>query len=392
MQLNKTITGFLAIAMLLGTAGCSFNKTGVPAEPNANRGTDYEYDFIDYLDIKAYGPEGKGILEVTPKNYKATDFYSEQEYIAVKSLMDELNLIYLQGEENRNSNLLLSKSENLVNGDIVELSIDTKRWKGETNLDINLEPYEFVVDALTEGQKIDLIADESVIMYGLEGTNQVYALKTPKTSTLPKEIEDHIKYTVSTSETELQEKVSIINYSCTMDEEFLNDPKTSYHNIDIYLKKHGYDYTAVGQTVVDQIVKPLDFTQATANALGDYLKSRFTGETASTWSREYTIDRIGNIQQDINAEGMDKYHYTVTFHGVSEDNYEDQFYASMYIWEVNKELIVTDFSGFTYAMGSNVIKEPIGEQYEILAQYYYTEDEQAQQDAELSEVAPEEND
>ena len=389
MNYKRMIKTFLAIGMILGSIGCS-KKPEEPQEPNANRGKDYDYDFIDYIDIKAYGPEGKGILEVTPKNYTAADFYSEQEYIAVKSLMDELNLVYLQGEENHKSNLLLSKTEDLVNGDIVEVSIDTKRWKGDPKVNINLEPYEFVVETLTDGQEIDLIANESVIMYGLDGTTQVFALKTPKTATLPKEIEDHIEYDVSTSETELKENVSIINYSCTMDEEFLMNPDNPYYNIDIYLKKHGYDYTATGQTVLDQIIKPLDFSQSTANALGDYLASRFVGEKASTWSREYTIDRVGNVQQDTTSDGIDKFHYIVTFHGVSDGDFEDQFYASMYIWEVNKELIVTEFSGFTYAMGSNIIKEPVSDKHEILAQYFYTEEELAQQQEEAEAAEGEE--
>lgn len=382
--MRKIFKTILTVALLLGASGCKPKNTE-PEEPNAHRGTDYDYDFIDYLDIKAYGPDGKGIIEITAKDYTAADFYSEQEYIDVKTLMDDLNLYYIQGEENKRSNLSVSKVDGLSNGDIVEIGVNTKTWKGSTDLNINLEPYEFVVDTLTEGQEIDLTNNESVIIYGLEGTNNVFALKTPKTATLPKEIEDHIEYIVSTSETNLVEDVSIVNYTCTMDEEFLMNPDNPYYNIDIYLKKHGYDYTSSGQTVLDKIVKPLDFTQTTSNAIGDYLAARFVGEKASTWSREYTIDRIGNIQQDVNAEGIDKFAYTVTFHGVSEEGLEDQFYATMYLWEINTELNLTDFSGFTYAMGRNIIKEPLNENYEVLAQYYYTEEELAQQEAEAAE-------
>ena len=300
--------------------------------------------------------------------------------------MDSLSLFYIQGEDNRKSNLTLSKFEDLSNGDIVEVGIDTKRFKGELGIDINTETYEFVVEDLTDGQTIDLFNDESVIIYGLEGTNMVFAHKTPKTATLPKEIEEHIEYNVSTSDTELVPLVTIVNIEATMDEEFLNNPAEHYYNIDIYLKKHGYDYVSKGQTVLDQVISPLEFTQATANALGDYLTARFVGEKAATWSREYIIDRIGNVQQIIGASDMDQFQYAVTFHGVSEDGaYEEQFYATMYLWEIAGELNLNEFSGFTYAFGGNAIKEPMNSNYEILAQYYYTEEELAAQEVEAGE-------
>ena len=381
---KKLIKAVLAATLLLNASACMPKKTDLK-EPNANRGTEYDYDFVDYLDIKAYGPDGEGIIEITARDYTVTDFASEQEYIKVKNLMDDLNLYYIQGEENKRSNLSVSKTEALSNGDIIEIGVNEKTWKGSTDLNINLETYEFVVETLTDGQEIDLINNESVIIYGLEGTNNVYALKTPKTATLPKEIEDHIEYIVSTNETNLVEDVSIVNFTCTMDEEFLQNPENPYYNIDIYLKKHGYDYMSSGQTVLDKVVKPLDFSQATSNAIGDYMTARFVGEKVSTWSREYTIDRVGNIQQDKKAEGLDKYSYVVTFHGVSEEGLEDQFYGTLYLWEINNEVILNDFSGFTYAMGNNIIKEPLNDNHEILAQYYYTEEELAQQETGAAE-------
>ena len=373
---NQRVAAIAAFVMLFGNSGC---KAKEPQEPNAKRPTEFEYDFVDYLDIKAYGPDGQGIIEITPRNYSASDFYSEQEFISVKSLMDQLNLTYIQGEENKQSNLYVSKTDGLSNGDVIEIGIDDKKWKGEPDLDINLNPYEFVVSSLTEGQKIDLFNNESVIIYGLKDTNTVYAHKTPKTATLPKEIEDHIEYTVSTSETNLVPDVSIVNITATMDEEFLHNPENPYYNIDIYLKKHGYDYVSNGQTVLDAVVEPLNFTQATSNAIGDYLTAKYVGKKASTWSKDFTIDRLGNIQRMIDAEGIDQYEYLVTFHGIGEDGSEDQFYATMKLWEIGNELIETEFSGFTYAMGSNIIKAPMNESYEILAQYFYTEEELAEQ-------------
>lgn len=375
---RKALSIISVIGIILGVVGC---KPKEPEEPNAKRPTDYEYDFVDYLDIKAYGPDGQGIIEITPRNYSASDFYTEQEFIKVKSLMDQLNLTYIQGEENKQSNLYVSKTEGLNNGDVIEIGIDEKKWKGTTDLDINLSMYEFVVSSLTEGQKLDLFNNESVIIYGLADTNAVYAQKTPKTATLPKEIEDHIEYSVSTSETNLVPDVSIVNITATMDEEFLKNPVNPYYNIDIYLKKHGYDYVSSGQTVLDEVIEPLNFTQSTSNAIGEYLTAKYTGEKAATWSKDFTIDRIGNIQRQIGAEGLDKYQYLVTFHGVSDDGSEDQFYATMNLWEIANELIETEFSGFTYAMGSNIIKEPMNDNYEILAQYFYTDEEIAEQTA-----------
>ena len=382
MKIKKLLKTILAATMILGMVGCG-SRNKEPAEPNANRKTEgYDYDFIDYIDIKAYGPDGKGILEVTPKNYTAADFRSEQEYIAIKKLMDELNLSYIQGVENKKSNIYISNVTNLSNGDVIQVGI-TEKWKGSTDLNINLNTYDFVVDTLTEGQDIDLFNDESVIVYGLKDTNQVFAQKTPKTATLPKEIEDHIQYQVSTTETNLVENVSIVNITATMDEEFLTNPDNPYYNIDIYLKKHGYDFVSQTQTVVDKVITPLEFTQGIINAIGDYLTVTFVGQPAETWARSFTIDRIGNIQQLKEVSGYDAFQYLVTFHGVSEDGVEGEFLATMYLWEVGGELILTDFSGFTAARVVDIIREnPYNEDYQILGQYFYTEEELAQKQAE----------
>ena len=384
-KFSRCISGLLAAGMILNTAGCS--KKPQEYVPNGNRSAEHSYDFVDFIDIKAYGPDGKGIMEVTPREYTVADFDTEQEYIAIKNLMDDLNLVYRQGEDNRKSNIMISKTEDLKNGDIVQIGIDTRKWNKDAGIDINLEAYDFVVDQLTVGSSIDLFNDESVIVYGLSGTNNVFTLKTPKTATFPKEIEDNIVYSVATEEKNLVPGVSIANISATMEESFLMNPDNPYYNIDIYLKKHGYDYVSKTQTVLDQVIEPIRFGENINASVEDYLTQQFVGKTVETWSRSYVIDRIGNIQQQKNREGIDRYNYTVTFHAVSaneEETYEDAFRNTMYLWIIGNQIVMTEVTPFTLANEISVIENPVNDDMDVLAQFYY-----AQEDTE--DVPPEGN-
>ena len=61
MKLRKALVTMTALTMLFGAAGCK--KTSESSAPNENRSTNHEYDFVDYIDIKAYGPDGKELLK-----------------------------------------------------------------------------------------------------------------------------------------------------------------------------------------------------------------------------------------------------------------------------------------------------------------------------------------
>ena len=73
--LKKSISLLAVSSILMGASGCVKKEH----EPNEKRGTDYVYDFVDYVNINAYGPDGEGIIEVSPKSYTTYDFDSEND-------------------------------------------------------------------------------------------------------------------------------------------------------------------------------------------------------------------------------------------------------------------------------------------------------------------------
>lgn len=344
--------------------GCSAKKEVYV--PNQNRGTDYQYDFIDYLDIAVYGSEGQGVLEVVPKEITASDFKSEQEYITIRHAMDELNLYCLFGEDNAQSNLSVTKSEGLSGGDMITLSIQKKPDLG--GLSMNLEDYEYTVGELGEGKTIDLFNDSAVIFYGLAGTNAVGAYRLAKQGSLPEEIREHIIYAASTRETALKENVSIIQASARLDEEFLNANR--YYNLPIYLKRHNFNASAEQETVLDVIVGPIDFHGDEAKeAVRLALENRFTGITALSGDTGYRIDMIGNVQQSSGVSGEAAYDYFVTLHGVSSDGRETAFSSTVRMVMLHDDVVIMKASEPYYTKFS-ALQNPYSGSYEVLAEYY----------------------
>lgn len=384
---KKIVIALVAVSCLAG-CGSSSKKEHVP---NENRRTaNYDYDFVDFLDIKAYGPEGKGIIEVTSKKYSANDFSSENEYIRVKKAMDSLSMYYIQGENNSKSQISISKVEGLKNDDIVTIKLSDKAKYDLGGVSMCLDPYEFVVSGLGEGEEIDLFDNSSVTFYNLEGTNQIDYLINKDTSKLPPEIIDNIEYTVSSSDTTFVKDETILKASADFKKGFLDTLPEKYYNIDIYMYKHGYLYNREVETVLDEVVKPLEFNDSIIPPLENELNKMFYGKEVSYNRKTYYVDRIANVQQSVDPKGNDKYIYSVVYHASTEDGSEGIVCRnSMKIYKVKDTFVIKDASDMMYEKEESLLN-PINSGTQILAQYYFVETPK-ETPAEETEVVMDEN-
>lgn len=388
------LAGIMSASLFL--SGCGSRKEN--KVPNADRGTSYQYDMMDYLNVECFGPDGKGIIQVVPKDYTAEDFSDEKSYIAVKKYMDYLNLSYVPGEDNSASHIYIDRTQGLSNGDIVTIGVSTaNNFTYDTDLSINTENYQYVVSGLTDGKDIDLFNDDSVCFYGLEGTTSVGWVKSRNTSTLPQEIQDNISYTAvlgSQGSTELREKEAIIEVTAALDQNFLMSAEPPYYNSDIYMLKHDYNYSLSEETVLDTVISPISFGEMINPQVEDALMEKFSGQTVNTYSNTYAIDRIGNIQQQNGASGLNAFTYLVTFHGAAEDGTQHAFRASMMIEDINDLILIENESGMNNS-DYEVLTSPVGNGYSILAQFYSDEDNSVPvetAEAETSEGSDEEAD
>ena len=94
--------------------------------PNERRGTDYTYDFMDFIDITLYGEDGSGMLEISPVDITLQDFDTEDEYIRVKKDLSLINARLVQGQSS-DTKIKVSRSTGLSNGDVVKITVGLKK-------------------------------------------------------------------------------------------------------------------------------------------------------------------------------------------------------------------------------------------------------------------------
>ena len=308
---------------------------------------------------------------MSQKDYTAKDFATEAEYIKIKKIMDQLNMVYIPGEDNRNSQAVISQKTGLHNGDVITLSLNPKAKYDLGDMPVNLEPFEYRVTELTEGKDIDLFSDDAVIFYGLDGTDIVGAYSIAETSSLPEEIGEYIMYTAELSdrkETNLRENGTVIKVKAAMDQSFLD--KQDYHNLDIYMKKHGYSYLSETETTLDLVLKPFEFDAVLRSETEAALAEYFYGKTAATYSETYVIDSVGNIQQLMNAKGAKRFEYIVTLHSTSEKGNEQALQSTVTILDLAGRIVI---SGATEPLYTEMSKltEPINATYAVMAQFFH---------------------
>ena len=364
-----------AVMLALGTAGCKGGENAPVL--NANRGTDYEYDFINYINVSLFGNDGEGFIEVEPKDIKASDFESEDDYIALKKLFDEIDLTYKpasgDSEEVVSENFTVSPVSGLSNGDIITFTISSE-IVNETGVSVNLEPYQYQISELGTQTELDLFDDSNVVFYGLEGSQDVYPaiLESGK---IPEELRENIVYDISTDGAgELEVDKTILTISASLSQEFLSESDVEYRNLAEYLMKHGYQGVTEKEKVLQTIAPPTDFNSiSNKKNLASSLNKALQAEVSDSEK----ITSLVNIQQPNGAIGdpeeatTDRYTYYVLFNTRDEDTGETRLRAAQVrMVEVAEEMQILSVSSVSEAQ-EQYATEPLSN-YTIVYQFEAT--------------------
>lgn len=307
VELKELMKKLLCLSTLCTIWGCaSSNQQSVSL--NENRGTNYDYDFVQFLDAELYGSEGDGFLEISPKDIQVSDFSSEKEYIAIKKTLDSLKLYYDPDEPNKESNLLVSKGTGLSNGDVITLSISDD-FDGNTNdLNMNLESYEFKVEGLEEAKTLDLFDSTSVSFLALnDGTNTIYPVKISG-GNIADDILSQINYYASTEDEQPVEGKTLIDVSAEIVPIIDDNGNPKATTLKTWLGMKGYKVETEGEKVLREIANPVTFTTENQSKASSLLYKAIKKEDSN-------IISVATIQQLFASEGSyDPYEYTVTYY------------------------------------------------------------------------------
>ena len=383
---GKIILALVSAAMcagLLGGCAAIDSLVGGESKPptlNADRGTDYKYDFINYMDIHLYGYNGAGFLEVQPKDFSVKDFSEEADYIAVKKAIDSMNLYLIPGAPDTTSYLNVDKAEDLSNGDVVTFSLKDS-YKGDNSaVSLNTEPFQLLISGLGDPTEINLFDETSVEFYGLSGTDEVYA-NILNNGNLPKEFTDHAKYTITPDSTPLEADKTILDISVDMDKDWLDE--NDYHTVGVYLGKNKYKADTTGEKVLMTVLDPIDFgkdnTQKIAEAMFNAIRDTDSGKG---------IQQIGSVQQlDSSSGSYDPYTYTVVF---QTDSISEPYQkCNIRMVNLNGDYKILSLSDPSSTNSENMTEPLTGMQ--VLTSYYVepTPDPSASADAENTEATAE---
>ena len=330
------ITMVIFSCFVLFLAGCGSSK---PKDPNAKRVTKgYSYDFVDFLDVKLYGYEGAGFLQITPKEMSVTEFPSEEEYIKVKKTVDSMALNLIPGNSDILSYLYVDKPQGLSNGDEVTIALRDSFPGNVQDVGMNVNPYIFTINGLKEAKQMNLFDDNSVTFYGMEGTSEIHYIPRYGKE-IPKEVLDNIEYTFTPSETPLKAGTTIMHINANLKQEFLNQGDIPYYTTDIYFGKNGYYCPTETDKVLMTVVGPIDFEKADKNKIAEALFNKISLESGGS-----EISSIASIQQ-LNSEAgtFDPYTYTVVFKTVNQTT--PVLRAAVRMVQVGNDIEVLSVSG-----------------------------------------------
>lgn len=302
----KKIYGLLLCTVLtVCTVGCSSG-----AQLNKDRAKNYTYDFVQFLSAKVYGPNGYGFLEVKPKELKVSDFKSEKEYIAVKKAVNSLQLYFDQDNLSQATNLVIDKPNQLSNGDIVTLGIsDDFDSTTISNLNINLEPFQFQVRNLKEPVTLDLFDPSSVAFLALDedDNDTIYPVKIYD-GAVPDNILDQITYEATTDDDDLIEGETILSVDAEIVPLLDNDGNGLPTTLGTWLGKKGYLTKTVDEKVLRDIAQPVTFNGDVIKEIAPKLLKTLRADDDSTIS-------VATVQQlNVAQSAYDPYDYVVTYY------------------------------------------------------------------------------
>lgn len=290
----------LAVLAVISMSGCRRKRPLDDSErtPNETRGTNYTYDFADYIDITTYGADGLGKIEISPKDLNASDFKSDADYIAVMHDLDLMKLTYTEGST---GGLTVTPSSNLKNGQIVTISVNVN--KSDLQSDINIEPYEYRIEGLGEGTTVDLFSPDLVTFYATKDNSLYYHIVNNNAVT--QELADNLVYTVKADDSVMEANKTIIHCTVSMNTDFLSN--NGYVSMSQYLSKHNQNAEATEKDLVlANVIDPIDFNSVDTAALSDALY-------ATLGKSDELLSKICSIQQSDQYANSSPYSYTIMY-------------------------------------------------------------------------------
>lgn len=302
--MKKLMIWFLSLFMAMGLlTGCKKNtEEEEPVNLNEARAGNYKYDFAEFLDLKLYGYEGHGFIEIKPLDFSVENFDSEEDYIAIKRVVESLKLYHIPGS-NQSSGMTVTPSEDLKNGDIVVIGLKEGTTIPE-DVSMNILPFQVEIGGLTAPKELNLFDPINVQFWGLDGTNEVYAEKQ-ETDNLPAEVKEHLVYNINMDTDTVQEGKSILNIHADLDSSFLNNPENPYYTSDIYFGKMAYEAERDSEMVLRNVAYPMNLDEEDQKQLGVTLLTEIKKTDAGK-----SINNVASIQQNENPS--DPYSYLIT--------------------------------------------------------------------------------
>lgn len=302
-MLNKKICClFLAAVMCL--TGCRRSE-----RPSAeNRYKDHKYDFADYMEVYTVGVDGNGFLYIEPKDITRDMFENDDEFIKVKKDLDEIDLYYTPTDTKGSRYLALSKTENLSNGDVIDIGIAYN--ERDLRSDMNISTYPYTVTGLKDASEdvyIDPFDEEFVLFYGTEDEGNLYSMEIPENRLT--DVLEPLVYDVSTDEYKILENGTLIDVE--LKRRNSNDKNVS-NNLMLYFAKNGYVLEKTyDELILSYVARPIDFEnlsdteyetleQALKNAVASYLEK---GNI-----KIFSIQRNGDYEEDERP-----YSYVITY-------------------------------------------------------------------------------
>lgn len=262
----------------------------------------YDYDYMNYIEVTTLGSNGYGIVQVDIKDFSLNDFRSEADYIEFKKLMPTIL-----------SNMYVSKSTGLSNGDEIEIGInETFTYTG--SLSINFEKRNVVISGLAEPRSLDLFSSDVTVFYGLEGTSEVYYF-FPASSPLSEEAKEHLHFDITLDEDVVKKDKTVMNIVTSVDT-YITELNPLYTSASNYLVANGFLPRTEGESTLKKVVKDSEFTSMSDSEVKKQLEAKMDFEVGE----EYELDQITTVQR------ITDYEYYVVANFIKEDKEVAQKY------------------------------------------------------------------
>lgn len=374
--MRKFLKILCATLCLVSVTGCKMRtQTSAKQKPgyviNEKRdASGYKYDWIDFIDYTIYGSDGTAYIEVKPKNLKSSDFESDEDFIEIQALIEELNLNYSPSATNNNaSKLSVSPSTNLSSGDVITLALKSSI---DSSLGIYTAEYEIRVPELESSKTIDLFSDDLVTFYGVDGVVEAYYQVTGSKITYPEELLNNLEYSISlTNVTEIEKDKTVVKVTASLNEDFADD--NGYTSLAYYLNKLGYSVdTTERQVVIHNIAKQINFNTVKSadvvSALFDAIEAaEISTDGKSNLNQICAVHRLSKDSKDANA-------YYVVYQDMNSDGEVFYFRRQFRAVDLNDQIIILsllnseqtreEFATTPYENGEIVLNNMIFEQAE----------------------------